>query len=170
MQFAIIQSKIGNWQSKIGGTILDDTTESQSRARIIAYLENHNTLTLATEREGKPFACSLFYVNDGWTIYFVSDTKTRHAQNIAANPRVAATVHEDYRDWRVIQGAQLEGECAQANVIESAKALVLYAQKFPFVKDLGAAMAKVHFYKITPHWVRFVDNTRGFGFKEEIEL
>ncbi len=102
-------------------------------------------------------------------LYFVSETKTRHSQNLASSARVAVTIHEDYRDWRVIQGLQIEGECAQvSNPIESAKALALYAKKFPFVAQLGAAMAKVSFYKITPRWIRFVDNTRGFGFKEEI--
>ncbi len=143
---------------------------SDARERIVRYLETHNTLTLATESNGKSFACSLFYVNDDLILYFVSDPKTRHAENILHNPHVSITVHEDYGDWRAIQGIQLEGECALvSHALESAKALALYAKKFPFVAQLSAAMAKVKFYKITPRWVRFVDNTRGFGFKEEIE-
>ncbi len=144
---------------------------NEVRERMIAYLAAHNTLTLATEKDGKPSACSLFYVNDDLNLYFVSDPKTQHAENIEYQSNVSATIHEDYRDWRVIQGIQLEGECGLIkNPIESAKVLALYANKFPFVAQLAAAMAKVKFYKIKPHWVRFVDNTRGFGFKEEIQL
>ncbi len=144
---------------------------NEVRGRMIAYLAAHNTLTLATEKDGKPSACSLFYVNENLNLYFVSDPKTQHAENIEYQSNVSATIHEDYRDWRVIQGIQLEGECGLIkNPIESAKALALYANKFPFVAQLAAAMAKVKFYKIKPHWVRFVDNTRGFGFKEEIQL
>ncbi len=146
----------------------DDT---DSRERILAYLQNHNTLTLATSNEGKPFACALFYVNEGFALYFVSDPETQHIENIARNPSIGAAVHEDYRDWRLIQGIQLEGTCALvSSPIESAKALALYTHKFPFVAQLASAMAKIKFYKITPRWIRMVDNTRGFGFKEEIRL
>lgn len=143
---------------------------SDTRERVLSYLANHNTMTLATEHDGKPFACSLFYVNDDFDLYFVSDPKTQHAENIEYQPNVSAAIHEDYRDWRVIQGIQIEGECKLCNPIESANALALYANKYPFVAQLAAAMAKVKFYKITPRWVRFVDNTRGFGFKEEMRL
>jgi uncharacterized protein len=144
---------------------------SDTRERMVDYLAAHNTLTLATEKDGQTFACSLFYVNDGLNLYFVSDPNTQHAENIAQHHQVSATVHEDYRDWRTIQGIQLGGDCSLIhNPIESAKALALYANKFPFVAQLAAAMAKVKFYKITPRWMRLVDNTRGFGFKEEIEL
>lgn len=150
---------------------MTQSQKSEIRDRIQAYLASHNTFTLATESDGKPSACSLFYVNDDLTLYFVSDPKTHHAENIAQQPQVSATIHEDYRDWRVIQGIQLEGECALVtNLLEDTKALALYAKKFPFVAGLGAAMSKVKFYKIIPRWFRFVDNTRGFGFKEEIEL
>lgn len=150
---------------------MPQSDEKDARQRILAYLSSHNTLTLATGHDGKPFACSLFYVNDDFDLYFVSDPKTQHAENIALQPNVSAAIHEDYRDWRAIQGIQLEGECKQlSNTIESSKALLLYASKFPFVAQLASAMAKVKFFKITPRWVRFVDNTRGFGFKEEIQL
>ena len=141
-----------------------------TRARIIAYLGSHNTLTLATENNSIPFACSLFYVNDELDLYFVSETKTRHALNLAENFSVGVTISEDHRDWRAIQGIQLDGTCEMLSPIQTARPLALYAKKFPFVATLGAAMAKVKFYKITPRWVRFIDNTRGFGFKEEIDL
>ncbi len=150
----------------------------EAREHILAYLASHNTLTLATERDGKPWANALFYVNDGFTLYFVSDPKTRHADHLKNNPRVAATIQDDHRDWRTIQGVQLEGRCEEiTHPIESARALTVYAAKFPFIgdlirapKELGAAMAKARFHKVTPTWIRLIDNTRGFGFKEEIDL
>lgn len=148
------------------------------RAHILAYLAAHNTLTLATEHGGKPWAASLFYVNDGLSLYFLSDPKTLHAQNLATNPQVAVTIYEDCRDWRSIQGVQLAGNCEQvAGLDEAARVLALYTAKYPFVGDLlraprelGAAMAKARFHKITPTWARLIDNTRGLGFKEEIYL
>ena len=144
--------------------------KDDTRARVIAYLEAHNTLTLATENNSIPFACSLFYVNDELDLYFVSETKTRHALNIEENFSVGVTISEDHRDWLTIQGIQLDGTCEALGAVQTARPLALYVKKFPFVATLGAAMAKVKFFKITPRWVRFIDNTRGFGFKEEIDL
>ena len=150
----------------------------EERERILAYLTAHNTLTLASEQDGKPWANALFYVNDNFTLYFVSDPKTRHAQHLKNNPRVAATVQDDQRDWRAIQGVQLEGACREiTNPVEATHALAVYAAKYPFVgdllrapKEIGSAMAKARFHKIIPRWIRLIDNTRGFGFKEEIHF
>jgi len=152
--------------------------ERDAREHILAYIASHHVLTLATEHNHVPWAASLFYANDGLTLYFVSDPETRHAQNIAANPHVAATIHEDYDDWRSIQGVQLEGACREiTDPIESARARVVYASKFPFIADLlraprelGAAFARARWYKIEPTWARFTDNTRGFGWKEVLSL
>jgi uncharacterized protein YhbP (UPF0306 family) len=151
---------------------------AETRTRILAYLSAHNTLTLATERDGAPWANALFYANDGLTLYFVSDPRTRHADHLRHNARVAATIQDDHRDWRAIQGIQLEGRCEEiTHPVESAHALSVYAAKFPFVKDLfdapaplGTAMANARWHKLTPTWIRLIDNTRGFGHKEEIDL
>lgn len=133
----------------------------------LSYLTSHSTLTLATESNRAPFACSLFFANAEFTLYFVSDPKTRHAENIKLNPRVAVTIHGQGDDWRSLQGLQIEGDCEE--IIEEAEvreARRVYAGKFPFVSEIGA-MANVRFYRIRPSRVRLIDNTRGFGFKEE---
>ena len=152
--------------------------DNEIREHIFAYLAAHNTLTLATEHAGAPWANAVFYANEGWTLYFVSDPKTRHVDHLRHNARIAATIQDDHRDWRSIQGIQLEGRCAEiTNPVESARALAVYAAKFPFIKDLiaapkeiGAAMSTARFHKITPTWIRLIDNTHGFGHKEEIDL
>lgn len=144
-----------------------------ARNQIVSFLAAHNVLTLATEREGKPWAASLFYASEGLVLYFLSDPGTRHVQNLTANPRVSVTVHEEYRNWSDIQGVQLEGACELvASPAESARAMAVYASKFPFLRDavshpreLGSALAKAKWYRINPHWARLVDNTRGFGWK-----
>jgi len=150
----------------------------ETRERILAYLAAHNTLTLATAHDGKPWANAVFYANDGYTLYFVSDPKTRHADHLKENASVAGTIQDEQKDWRLIQGIQLEGHCEEiTNPVESAKALAVYAAKFPFIgdmlrapKELASAMLKVRWHKLTPVWIRLIDNTRGFGFKEEIRF
>ncbi len=149
-----------------------------SAEKIGAYLKAHHTLTLATSDGRTPHACALFYASDGFTLYFVSETGTRHAQNIALNPDVSAAVHAEVSDWRRIQGVQLAGTCA---LVEergaAARALALYTARFPFVAallgqpaELREAMGKVKFYRLTVRWARWIDNTVGLGYKEEIQL
>ena len=152
--------------------------DAQAREHMLAFIAAHNTLTLATEQDGRPWASSLFYANDGFTLYVVSDPETQHAKNLKGNPRVAVTIAEDHRDWRAITGLQLEGTCEEiGHPVDAARALAVYATKFSFIGDLlrapkalGSAMAKARFHRINPHWVRLIDNTRGFGHKEEIHL
>lgn len=152
------------------------------RAQALAYLEAHNTVTLATVGEDGPWAAGLFYASDGFSLYFLSDPKTRHCRNVAANPRVSATVHEDYHNWREIKGIQLEGTCERLEgKLEQARAVAVYLKKFPFVQDflfkpqsLSAGMAtrvlSTNWYRVTPQRVLFIDNSRGFGNRREIDL
>ncbi|MBI4494188.1 MAG: pyridoxamine 5'-phosphate oxidase family protein [Chloroflexi bacterium] len=152
------------------------------RAEALAYLEAHHTVTLATVGEEGPWAAGLFYASEGFTLYFLSDPRTRHGRNLEANPRVAATIHEDYRDWRQIKGVQMEGTCQRVEgKLDQAKAVAVYLKKYPFVRDflfkpqsLSAGMASrvlsTVWYRVTPTRVLFIDNSKGFGNRREVEL
>lgn len=135
-------------------------------------------MTLATVGPDGPWAAGLFYVNDGFDLYWLSDPDTRHSQNIAGNPHVAATIHEDYRDWRTIQGIQMEGTAALVGSIARAvRPMRLYVAKYPFLGDLcnpppalARALASVRVYRLTPSRLYFIDNRKGLGHREELEL
>ena len=90
--------------------------------RALAYLAEHHVMTLATHGPLGLWAAAVFYASDGFQLYFLSAGHTRHAQNMAASPRVAATIQEDYDDWTAIQGIQLEG---------TARPLAGLRQKYP---------------------------------------
>ena len=79
------------------------------RAEVLAYLGERYSLTLATDGAGGPWAAGSYFASDGLTLYFLSDPASRHCQDIAVDGRVAAAIHEDYKDWREIRGVQLEG-------------------------------------------------------------
>lgn len=145
--------------------------------KILAYLKSHNTLTMTTVIDNKPQAAPLFYVNIGLSLYFLSEPKTRHCTNLAANSFVAAAITEDYHYWKDIKGIQLEGQAAQVTgKIEKARAMAAYIEKFPFVSDFIKSaefrklMDKVKFYKITPETVWFVDNSQGFSHREQLDM
>ena len=143
------------------------------RAKMLAYLEAHNVMTLAT---AGPWAAAVFYVNDGFTLYFLSAPGTRHAQELAANPRVAVTIQEDYADWRSIKGIQLDGVAARVAAGERARVIGLYGAKFPLIGDaskapaaIAQALARIEWYQVTARSVYFVDNAVAFGHRDRID-
>lgn len=151
--------------------------EEALKDTILNYLKGHNTMTLATSGEGGPWAASVFYANDGFTLYFLSEPTSRHSVDIEKNQMVAVTINEDYKDWREIQGIQLYGHAGRVGSRrERAKALTLYRAKYPFVgkmllsPKIARAIARVKFYKVVPRWIRFIDNRVEFGHKKEMTL
>jgi uncharacterized protein len=150
------------------------------KRQILQYLQAHNTMTLATCADNVPWAATVFYASDDLSLYFFSAPESRHCENLATNSKVAVTVQEDYQDWRQIKGVQLEGKVTLVDsVIEKAKALSVYARKYPDVIRLFTdpasgvfyrAFLKVKFYRVSPERVFFIDNAQGFGKRQELAL
>lgn len=144
------------------------------RVAALAYLEGHQVMTLATRGEDDVWAAAVFYVNQGFLLYFLSAGHTRHAQNMAHQPRVAAAIHEDYSDWQAIKGIQLEGDVGLLRGAEKDTAVSLYQHKYPFlsqaVPEVHAALARVNWYCLRPTRLYFIDNSQGLGHREEVTL
>jgi uncharacterized protein YhbP (UPF0306 family) len=154
------------------------------RNRIRAFLAQHNTMTLATvDGAGAPQAAALFYAaDDALDLFFLSSPNSRHSRNLALRPRVAASIQADNQAWQAIQGLQIEGAARMVEgVADTAHAVRIYAGRFEFLRGLldgvdgGPAalrgpLASSRFYVLRPAWIRLIDNTQGFGHKEELEL
>ena len=167
--------------SKAKRTAPSSQSTEELRSRILAYLEAHNTMTIACCRQDQPWAAAVFYASDGFDLYFFSNPHSRHGMNMAANPSVSITIHEDYGDWREIRGIQLEG---LAERVRSPKLKIrcweLYRRKFPFVDEffrpgslretLQSKLTGIRFYRIVPHAIWYLDNSRGFGHRELLPL
>lgn len=137
----------------------------------LTYLRQHHVMSLATHGPLGLWAAAVFYVHDQFDFYFLSAGHTRHAQNLAAHPQAAATIQEDYHDWPSIQGIQLEGEVILLEGEMRATAVALYLQKYPLIADdpaLEAALARVNWYRLHPTRLYFIDNSRGFGHRDQI--
>jgi len=147
---------------------------------ILRYIENHNTMTLATSLGDIPWAATVFYASDDLDLYFFSVPDSRHGQNLAANPRVGVTIQEDYHDWREIKGIQIEGTVQIVDSLaRKAKAMAVYARKYPEIVKLFTSPAsgifykaflKVRFYCVTPDKLFFINNEEGFGKRQELIL
>lgn len=137
-------------------------------------------MTLGTCSGDVPWAATVFYASEDLRLYFFSVPDSRHCQNLAANPRVAVTVQEDYHDWQKIKGIQLEGTAILVDsFIEKAKAMAVYARKYPEVIKLFTnptsgvfykAFLKVKFYCVIPEKLFFIDNEQGFGKRQELVM
>ena len=145
-------------------------------ARVREFLSAHHVATIATCGGGSPWAAAVFYLCDGATFYFLSSPDSRHAQNLAANARVALTVQQDRSDWLQIKGVQLEGTALEICGEEEARVRRLYGEKFPVVGLLNKApsaivkaLARVRWYKVLPQTLYFIDNSRGLGHRDQLD-
>jgi uncharacterized protein YhbP (UPF0306 family) len=150
------------------------------KRQVLDYLASHNTMTLATCDGDTPWAATVFYASDDLKLYFFSSPESRHCLNLAANSRVAVTIQEDYKDWRLIKGIQLEGKVVSVDsVLEKAKVIAVYARKYPAVIKLFTdptsgvyykAFLKVKFYRVAPDRLFYIDNEQGFGKRQELPI
>lgn len=147
------------------------------------YIIAHDTLTLATTYKGQVWSTPLFYqVDSNLRLYFISDAGTRHIQNAMNNANVALSIIEQNQAWHSIRGIQLEGKLSRVSDENRDRVEQLYCEKFTFLKDILEAVddenservkqrfQTSNFYVVTPGFIRFIDNARGFGFKEEYYL
>jgi len=143
--------------------------------RVLAYLRAHHVTTLATQGPAGPWAAAVFYASDGFTLYFLSAPATRHATELAAHARVAATIQDECADWDAIRGIQLEGEACELHGEQAERAHAIYGAKFPVLGNadrapapIAAAFAKVRWYRIVPDRLYFVDNSVRFGHRDQL--
>jgi uncharacterized protein len=144
-------------------------------ARALEYLASHRVMTLATHGDEGPWAAAVFYANVGFDLYFISSPGSRHIRNLAMASAAAATVQEDYADWRAIKGVQLEGAVEELAGEDAVRAQALYGEKFPIVQHtpatpapIAAALDKVCWYRLAAKRAYYIDNAAGFGHRDRV--
>ena len=108
----------------------------------------------------------------------MSDPDTRHSRDIAADPRVAATVAPDYSDFADIRGVQVAGVAQPIVPMQERKQhLALLEARYPFLGELAKgptklceAYARTTVYRLRPARIVLIDNSKGFGHKETLEI
>ena len=146
--------------------------------RVVLFLDAHHVMSLATFGEEGPHAANLFYVRDGFSLIWVSDPDSRHSVNIAARPQVAVTIAPDYSDYSEIMGLQIAGKAERiARKLEQVRAQNLLRTRYPFIERLPErpqklidAYERTQFYLLRPARIVLIDNKRGFGSKEILEI
>lgn len=147
------------------------------RERILEQIADHHVISLATSGSKGIWASSVFYAHHDLRFYFLSPPDSRHGQNIGAAAPIAATINRDYDDWPGIRGLQLEGHARLLSAAAEAEARRIYAQRFPVAGLAGKApaaivkaLAKVRWYRVAPQRLLYIDNSLGFGQRQELDL
>jgi uncharacterized protein YhbP (UPF0306 family) len=159
-----------------GPSTTDQTTALP--AQIAAVLDRHHVMSLAVLCPDGPHAANVFYARDGFALHWVSDPSTRHSVAVEADARVAATIAMDYSDFPEIQGLQIWGRaCRLVDEAPRARARLGLEARYPFLrltadapKALREAYDRAQFYRLEPSRIVHIDNTRGLGFKQTLEL
>ena len=123
--------------------------------------------------DGRPQVTPLFFASDDdLNLYWISDPESRHSANLTDWNDAAATIYAQTWEWTGIKGVQIEGDALPVEGSDERKrALALYQAKFPFVNDKFAELiAQSVMYVLRPRWIRWLDNERHFGYKQEFSL
>jgi uncharacterized protein YhbP (UPF0306 family) len=146
--------------------------------QIGAFLSAHHVMSLATLGPSGPHATNLLYACDGLALLWVSDADSRHSREIEADPRVEATVAPDYSDFAVIRGVQIAGSARRVTeAVERMRHLARLEARYAFLGQLAKAPSKLReayartaVYRLQPTRIVLIDNSKGFGHKETLEL
>jgi uncharacterized protein YhbP (UPF0306 family) len=108
----------------------------------------------------------------------MSDPASRHSADLERDGRAAATIAPDCFEMGDIRGIQMTGGAhAILAASDRLRAQQLMQARFPYVGRLSRApallreaYARMAFYRLEPRRVVLIDNSRGFGHKDVIEL
>jgi uncharacterized protein YhbP (UPF0306 family) len=141
----------------------DGKTTLEVPPEILEFMQDHQTLTLATASPAAvPRASSFLYVSDGPNLYFWARATTMTARQLTQNPVVAFTIDDYAGDLSRTRGVQGVGECSVLLSGEQiARVADLFGQKFPALSP-GSTMS-ISFFRITPTELLFTDNTAASG-------
>jgi len=136
-------------------------------------LHSQSTMTLATvDDRGRPHATPLFFfpLRD-LSLCWLSSSGSRHSLNLRTHPQASVTVYASVDRWEKIRGVQMEGAVGQiVETAERREIMAGYRRRFGLKSALSAVIAQATLYAFRPHWIRYLDNARGFGYKAEIIL
>jgi len=138
---------------------------------VAALLRAQTTLSLATTGDGgEPCVAPLFYtVDEELTLYWLSAQSSRHGLNLKESPRAAATVYASAANWRQIRGVQMRGAVSVvADPIRRGALVKDYCERFNLGAVFRVAIRRSTLYALRPEFIRFIDNTEGFGYKFEL--
>ena len=130
--------------------------------RIVKFINNHHVLTLATCNDEEPYCANCFYVymEEDNSLVFTSDFSTKHIKQVSHNIYVAGSIVLETNVIGKLQGVQFQGIISEARDELYTKARSVYLKRFPV-----AMLMKTTLWVVDLTFLKFTDNTLGFGKK-----
>ncbi len=129
---------------------------------IVDFLSANYVLSLSIAENNKSWSVNCFYAfnPDDDSLIFISHGNTKHYQMLLKNPYVSGTIVAQTQNFTHIQGIQYTGKTTAPSGTTVKLANTLYNQRFPFARFVLAKL-----WVLELHYVKYTDNTLGFGKK-----
>ena len=149
--------------------------ESLPEAAVLSFLEQHDAMTVAVaDAAGAPWAAPVFYVNDGFRLFWLTSPKGRLGASLGSNPRAAISILSRDGDWRRLRGVQMEGEVRQIDTwTDYIRCARRFLRKFPGLAASVMALpgggrmrrkaGHLRFYVLEGNTCWYTDHSGGFG-------
>lgn len=142
--------------------------EDELRTKILALLDQHRIMTVATLRpDGWPQATTVGYVNEGLTLYFLCGLESQKAKNLARDDRISLTIDHDTADLMAITGLSMAAHAHPVtDRVEAETVLRMLPLKYPDSPPLPMKMPSVdeiRIFRVTPTVISVLDYSKGFG-------
>ena len=141
---------------------------------VAALLAAQSTLSLATTNEnGQAYVTPLFYyfVEPEFALCWLSSADSQHSRNLARNSAAAVTVYRQTEKWQEICGVQMTGQAVRIEDRARRKTIVAgYMKRFHLGTIFRLAISRSVLYAFRPAWIRYLDNSKRFGYKTELTL
>lgn len=130
--------------------------------RIVSFLRAQTVLTIATSDANIPYCATCFYAysTEYNVLVFKSSPDTTHISQGLANCHVAGSVLPDKLITGKVKGIQYSGVFEKPGGELQAEVQKEYYKKYPFALAMGGDL-----WIIKLSWIKFTDNTLGFGKK-----
>lgn len=150
-----------------------DHEEQETQKAIESLVHGQSTLVLSTvNADGTPHAAPLFYLAGGeLEFYWFSSTSSQHSVNLIRSRSVAGAIYAPTEHWKEICGVQMRG--AVENITDRKVRRDVthrYCERFHLGRIFRLALSRSSLYVLRPSWIRYIDNSKHFGYRAEIDL
>jgi uncharacterized protein YhbP (UPF0306 family) len=151
-------------------------SDDELKQAVVDALAGHTVLTMATLGETGPHAVSLMYAHKEFDLFWLSDPKASHSGHLESGGYCSVSIARQYDDFKNIMGLQMSGHGLRLKKgIEADDGFVLLTRRYPFLQkftagELARHLGRAALYRFRPDRITLIDNTRGFGFKQTLQL
>ncbi len=150
-----------------------DQEKQETQKAIERLVHSQSTLVLSTVNpDGKPHATPLFYLAGAeLELYWFSSDSSQHSGNLTWDHSVAVAIYTSTEHWKEICGVQMRG--AVENITDRKirrNVTRRYCERFHLGQSFRLALARSSLYVLWPAWIRYIDNSKRFGYRSEIQL